>query len=157
MAVSWLSSVCKYVLNNHYHLFVFKGGTDYVTLTDEVLLFEPDSSNQQCVNVSTIADTAVEGDETFSVVLSTNDPDVSVNLPATTVLIADNDSKFVIFDCINYLSFRRCSSPHTSTILAMCQVDTSWSKTICGPNVASKSIAKYNNIKFNNTPNLCTN
>ena len=58
-----------------------------------MLLFEPDSSNQQCVNVSPAADTVLEEDERFSAVLSTSNPDVSINRRFASVVILDNDGE----------------------------------------------------------------
>ena len=66
-----------------------------MTVADEMLLFEPDSTDQQCVNVSTVADTALEEDETLFVVLSTNDLDVSINPATAAVTIIDNDSELL--------------------------------------------------------------
>ena len=47
-----------------------------------------------CVNISIIADNLVENDETFTVTLSTEDPDVVLNPQNATVIIETNECRF---------------------------------------------------------------
>ena len=50
-------------------------------------------SNMTCINVDTTNDTILEGSETFIVMVTTTDPDVTVVVPNATVTITDDDSK----------------------------------------------------------------
>ena len=56
---------------------------------------EVDESMTRCVNISIIADNIVENDETFTVTLSTEDPDVVLNPQNAIVIIETNDCKFL--------------------------------------------------------------
>ena len=60
------------------NLTFFRGSTD---------------STSECANISITDDTALEGDQTFTVMLTTSDPDVAVRNSMTTITIEDNDSK----------------------------------------------------------------
>ena len=46
----------------------------------------------RCVNVTILDDAALEGDHTFTVTLSTSDPDVVLGNNVTVITIEDNDS-----------------------------------------------------------------
>ena len=60
---------------------------DYTTLTEE-LTFNPGGSNQQCVNITILDDTAVESSVEFFTVQTTS------TLPPATVIIMDDDGKY---------------------------------------------------------------
>ncbi len=55
------------------------------------LIFSQDG--EECVNISVAADQVLEGNEIFTVVLLTDDPDVNVTLRAATVSVIDSESK----------------------------------------------------------------
>ena len=59
-------------------------------------------SMTRCVNISIIPDSLVENDETFTVTLSTEDPDVVLNPQNATVIIRNNECKFP-FPCTIHL------------------------------------------------------
>ena len=60
-------------------------------LTD--LTFSPGNTVQNIV-MSLVQDTLIEGDEVFSVVLSTTNSNVQINDAVTTVTILDENSKY---------------------------------------------------------------
>ena len=66
------------------------------------LTFTPGSSENdtRCVNVTIMDDNALEGNQTFSVILSTSNPNVMLRTNVTTITIIDNDSKF--FMCLSH-------------------------------------------------------
>lgn len=49
--------------------------------------------DQQCITLSFLSDTLVEDAESFSVLLSTDDPVVMLNPPSAEVIILNNDRK----------------------------------------------------------------
>ena len=49
-------------------------------------------STSECANISITDDTALEGNQTFTVTLTTSDPDVAVRNRMTLITIEDNDS-----------------------------------------------------------------
>ena len=56
----------------------------------------PDASTEgamQCVTINTTVDTLSEEDETFTVVLTTQDPDIMLGNNVTTVTIVDNEGE----------------------------------------------------------------
>lgn len=63
-------------------------------LTD--LTFSPGNTVQN-IAISLVQDTLIEGDEVFSVILSTTDLNVQINDGITTVTIQDDDSKYEYF------------------------------------------------------------
>ena len=60
-------------------------------LTD--LTFSPGNTAQSII-MSLVQDTLIEGDEVFTVVLSTTNSNVQINDAATTVTILNDDSKY---------------------------------------------------------------
>ncbi len=56
------------------------------------------SQSERCVDVSILADDVVETDEYFSLVLSSEDPGVTLMPANATVIISNNDCEF------NYLN-----------------------------------------------------
>ncbi len=90
---------------------LFVGGQDYVEMEDETVtsvdfVFTPPPSHPygrrrkraaalpRCVNVSTLADDVVETDEYFTLVLSSEDPGVTLMPANATVVISNNDCEF---------------------------------------------------------------
>jgi hypothetical protein len=45
----------------------------------------------RCVNITILEDGALEGDQTFTVMLTTSDPNVVIGINMTVVTIMDND------------------------------------------------------------------
>ena len=76
----------------HVTLRLLAAGSDYVALTMESATIMS-GSNMTCINVDTINDAVLEGSETFIVMVTTTDPDVTVVVPNATVTITDDDSK----------------------------------------------------------------
>ena len=68
---------------------------DYGAIVNQLFTFTPANQNDQlCVNIPIIDDLLCEGDETFSIVLSSTDDCVDIQLPAQgTVTIIDDDGK----------------------------------------------------------------
>ena len=60
------------------------------------------ASEIQCVNITILSDEKVEFDETFYVVLSTEDPDVCLIPQNATVIITNNDGKPIVY-CVNFI------------------------------------------------------
>ena len=58
----------------------------------EVLTFEPSlNGSRLCVMVDIVNDSVLEEEQTFSVILSTADPDIIVQEDPAVVFIIDND------------------------------------------------------------------
>ena len=68
-------------------------GFEYVGISSDVT-FVPGSasSDVQCMNISIIDDTALEGNFSFIVSLTSSDPDVLVGRDTATIIITDDDS-----------------------------------------------------------------
>jgi hypothetical protein len=71
--------------------------TDFINTTSTSLDFAVGSmpGDTHCINVSITDDSALEGDETFSValMLTTSDPNVTLGNDTTAVTITDDDGK----------------------------------------------------------------
>ena len=66
---------------------------DLLLLTNQ-LTFNPGSGLQQdCATITVGSDTILEDDESFSVVMTTTDPDVTISPNTAVVTITDDDSK----------------------------------------------------------------
>ena len=67
-------------------------GSDY-TDPRQNITFSSGSANgfAICVNISLLDDSALEGGQTFTVVLTTSDPYVITTVNTTTVMITDSD------------------------------------------------------------------
>ena len=76
-------------------IFTSLGGVDYASVTNQTVTFEPSTSSRQCLNITTLPDSILENDETFSVSLNTADSDISIDPRTATVLIIDNDCKLL--------------------------------------------------------------
>ena len=69
-------------------------GGDYISaISAETFTSGSMGGAARCVNISIIDDRALEDNETFTVVLTTSDPDVILGTSRTTVTITDNDGK----------------------------------------------------------------
>ena len=67
-------------------------GSDYTAVsTDEVFVPSSDTNAMQCVSITIEDDEALEGDETFIVILTTSEPIVMLEMNETTIAIMDND------------------------------------------------------------------
>ena len=67
------------------------GGSDFMSVS-EVLIFEPSLNvSRLCVMVDIVNDSVLEEEQTFSVVLSTADPDIIVQEAPAVIFIVDND------------------------------------------------------------------
>ena len=60
------------------------------------MIFATGSSDgdEECVNITILEDDALETSETFTVTLTTSDPDVMIDTNVTTVVILDNDGEY---------------------------------------------------------------
>ncbi len=81
-------------LNCKYHLTTAQGGFDYVSLAPNLIFTSGSADNAvRCVNISILEDTALEGNQTFTVALTTSDPDVMLGT-GMYITITDNDGWF---------------------------------------------------------------
>ena len=69
-------------------------GSDYVSVSMDVV-FPASTSNgdMQCIDVTIMDDSEMEGDETFTVALTTSSPVVTLGNAVTTITITDNDGE----------------------------------------------------------------
>ena len=68
---------------------------DFLLLTNQ-LTFNPGNGLQEdCATITVMNDTILEGDENFSVVLTTTDPDVTISPNTTVVTVTNDDSKYL--------------------------------------------------------------
>jgi hypothetical protein len=73
-------------------------GEDYISIS-EVEAFtsgSPDGA-ARCVNIPILDDDALEGEQTFTLTLTTSDPDVMIGNDATTITIIDNEGRKAYF------------------------------------------------------------
>ena len=74
--------------------------SDYTFNSTDVTF--PSGSNDSslgCVDIAIEDDSALEGNQTFTVTLTTSDPDVLLENNITDITIIDNDSKLRYFTC----------------------------------------------------------
>ena len=64
---------------------------DYTAITAVPLLFQ--SGTIECSSIAITDDIILEGTETFSVLLTSTEPDVVITVTSAPVSIQDNDSK----------------------------------------------------------------
>ena len=68
------------------------GGSDYTSVSsNEVFPSGSTDTDTRCVNITLEDDEALERDETFTVTLTTSDPNVMLGQDVTTVTVVDND------------------------------------------------------------------
>ena len=66
--------------------------SDYTSVSsDEVFTTGSTDNDTRCVNITIEDDEALERDETFTVTLTTSDPNVMLGQDMTTITIVDND------------------------------------------------------------------
>ena len=69
--------------------------SDYTSISsDIVFLSGSTNSTPECVNINITDDAALEGNQTFTVTLTTSDPDVLLGNDMTVITIEDNDGIF---------------------------------------------------------------
>ena len=74
--------------------------SDFLLLTNQ-LTFNPGSGLQRdCATITVVSDTILEDDESFSVVLTTTDPDVTIDPNTAVVTLTNDDGKYM---CLTYL------------------------------------------------------
>ena len=67
--------------------------SDYTPLSSvETFVAGSTDNATRCVNITILDDAALEGDQTFTLTLSTSDPDVVLGNNVTLITIEDNDS-----------------------------------------------------------------
>ena len=68
-----------------------------VSLANEALTFPIHSTENaiECVAITIINDAELEGDETFTVLLTTQDPDITLGNNITTINIIDDEGELV--------------------------------------------------------------
>ncbi len=67
-------------------------GSDYVKYSsNEIFTSGSDDDAVRCVDISIVEDNALEGIQTFTLTLSTSDPDVTLGNNITTINVTDND------------------------------------------------------------------
>ncbi len=66
-------------------------GSDYVSGPSDVIFYSGSNNSTACVNITILDDNALELEQTFTVTLTTSDPDVLLGSDVTTVTITDND------------------------------------------------------------------
>ena len=64
-------------------------------MVDASIVFSAGGVNVFCINITIVDDDILEGDQNFTVSLSSDDPVIFDPLSEATVIITDNDSKFV--------------------------------------------------------------
>ncbi len=82
----------------HMHTHAAVDGSDYTSISMSPLTFYAGSTDgaQQCLNIGILDDDdAVEGEETFAVILATSDSDVMIDINVTVVAITDNEGKYL--------------------------------------------------------------
>ena len=75
---------------------MFSIAPDDFLLPTTQLTFNPGNGLQRdCATIMVRSDTILEEDENFSVVLTTTDPDVTINPNTTVVTLTNDDSKYL--------------------------------------------------------------
>ncbi len=70
-------------------------GLDYVPVAANLTFVTGSTNNDvRCLNITIVDDSALEGNQTFTVKLTTSDPDVIPGINITTINIADDDGTF---------------------------------------------------------------
>ena len=82
-------------------LFCFLDGQDFTTVSQS-LTFSPQALTQ-CIQVVILQDNISENPEIFNVLISSDDPDVKLSSPSTSVTITDDDSVTIGLEMETYL------------------------------------------------------
>ena len=70
-------------------------GNDYSAIQSaETFTSGAARNNSICVDITVIDDSALEGDQTFSLMLNTLDPDVLILINTSIIKIIDNDGQY---------------------------------------------------------------
>ncbi len=70
------------------NIFAALAGSDYTNVSIEAIFT---TGSIRCVDISILDDNALEGDQTFTVILSTSDPNVLLGNDVAIIIIRDND------------------------------------------------------------------
>ena len=65
---------------------------DFIALSSSQT-FQPGQTERECISVSIISDTVPENNETLTLMLSSNDPDVTPDAVSAVGIIQDNDGR----------------------------------------------------------------
>ena len=68
---------------------------DFSSLVDQLTFNSGSGLQQDCAAITVGSDTILEDDESFSVVLTTTDPDVIISRNTAVVTITNDDSKYL--------------------------------------------------------------
>ena len=68
---------------------------DFLSLVDQLTFNSGNGLQRDCATITVGSDTILEDDESFSVVLTTTDPDVTISPNTTVVTLTNNDSKYL--------------------------------------------------------------
>ncbi len=76
---------------------------DYRRLSSNEIFTSGSTNNAvRCVNINILDDDALESNQTFTVMLTTSDPDVNIQTSTTLLTVTDNDGWFYNFaGCMN--------------------------------------------------------
>ena len=93
-------------------------GSDYERFSFNLTFYSGSMDDDtRCVNVSIIDDGAFEDDETFTVTLTTSDPDVILGNMTTVTIIKNDGTITIMLFCCHIeviLSLYRCDSVYPS-------------------------------------------
>ncbi len=65
---------------------------DYINISSTQIFISGSTGNDvRCLDITIVEDSALEGNQTFAVTLSSSDPDVMLENDITTITIIDND------------------------------------------------------------------
>ncbi len=79
-------------LTQPYFLHPAFASSDYAIISSVLIFISGSTDNAtRCVDISILEDNALEGNQTFTVVVATSDPDVMFQTSMTSVTITDND------------------------------------------------------------------
>ncbi len=111
-------------------------GSDYMSISSEAVFSTGSTNNDaRCENVSLLQDNALEGDQIFTVILTTSDPDVMIQTNMTSVTILDNDGNkpagrlpMELHVCTMYVKILRLGGKMPASI----EIQTLFSQAHCG-------------------------
>ena len=75
--------------NSSLHAAMFD--TDYTSISSDEVFPSGSTDGTMCVNITILDDTALEGNQSFTLTLTTSDPDVVLGNNVTIITITDND------------------------------------------------------------------
>ncbi len=78
--------------HNYTDNYTAEDGFDYFGMSPIVIFTSGSSDNNtRCVEISILDDDALEGNQTFTMTLTTSDPDVLLGTDVTNITVVDND------------------------------------------------------------------